>query len=179
MSPNLEQAAASLSELYRNAGKSISNTEQQQLRATKHLMKALATPLLQQMGITAAPDQPGLAVVDLACGGGVVVQELQALLPREVLQKSSFLASDNSAALVELVNKRIVAEGWVNTKASVLDAQVCRWTMRPALERQPLINLCCEQNTGLDADSFTHATIAMGLHLIPNPDAALRGKYLC
>jgi ubiquinone/menaquinone biosynthesis C-methylase UbiE len=89
---------------------------------SKKVMSRLAAPLLHQMGIDSrsAP----LHLLDSACGTGVVTQEVQRLLPRDVLERSTVLSADGSEALVDLVKRRIEDEAWVNVQARVLDAMV-------------------------------------------------------
>lgn len=122
---DLATAAESLSAVYRDAGASISTTEEEQVLAAKGFLKCLTRPLLSQMGISEATTMTTpLYMLDMACGTGVVTQELQVMLSGDVLKESKLLAADSSAALVELCRKRIAAEGWVNTEARVLDAMV-------------------------------------------------------
>lgn len=120
----LDQAAKSLSDIYRHAGKTASSTEEQQIVISRRFLKWLAMPLVDQMGISQTTETP-LTMLDLACGSGVVTQEVQDILPGKVLGKSRFMAGDSSEALIELVRKRIAVEGWVNTEAQGLDAMVC------------------------------------------------------
>lgn len=120
---DLAKAAKTLSTFFRSAGASISTTEEEQVLVARTFLKCLAAPLLSQMGISETTKSP-LHMLDLACGSGVITQELQGMLSKDVLEKSNFLSSDNSPALVELCKKRIAAEEWVNTEARVLDAMV-------------------------------------------------------
>lgn len=101
---------------------------------TKKLMRLLALPLLQHMGISddsnnnnndgAAPASAPLDFVDSACGTGVLTQELQRMLPRDVLDESTFLCADTSRVFVDMVAERARDEGWVNVRPEVLDAMV-------------------------------------------------------
>lgn len=98
-------------------------SEQILIRLSLGIMKLIARPLVAQMGITHKTTTP-VALLDNACGSGVVTQEVQAVLPDEILQSSSFTCADNSAPLVDLVEKRAAGEKWVNVEAKVLDAMV-------------------------------------------------------
>lgn len=91
--------------------------------ASKKLMKHAAAPLLKQMGMSRARTDP-VQFLDSACGTGVVTQEVQGMLARDVLDKSTFICADSSRVLVDVVAGRIQDEAWVNTQAEVLDARV-------------------------------------------------------
>ena len=119
-SDNLEQAKKSLEQFFKNGNKITSAGDEHQLMVAKIFLKLLARPLLLEMGLGQQPVQ----LLDVACGTGVITQEAQDLLPKNVLEKSSFLSTDNSLALVDLVKKRIDVEGWVNATAEVHDALV-------------------------------------------------------
>ncbi|KAH0598927.1 hypothetical protein MHUMG1_03040 [Metarhizium humberi] len=119
--------------------------------ASKKLMKHAAAPLLKQMGMSRARTDP-VQFLDSACGTGVVTQEVQGMLAREVLDKSTFICADSSRVLVDVVAGRIQDEAWVNTQAEVLDAR----------------------DTGLEESSLSHVAVALGLHLIPEPDKVLK-----
>ncbi|EXV06606.1 ubiE/COQ5 methyltransferase family protein [Metarhizium robertsii] len=119
--------------------------------ASKKLMKHAAAPLLKQMGMSRARTAP-VQFLDSACGTGVVTQEVQGMLARDVLDKSTFICADSSRVLVDVVAGRIQDEAWVNTQAEVLDAR----------------------DTGLEESSLSHVAVALGLHLIPEPDKVLK-----
>ncbi|PTB41655.1 hypothetical protein M441DRAFT_138684 [Trichoderma asperellum CBS 433.97] len=118
---------------------------------SRGVLRLIADPLVNDLGLNGNVTEP-VRLLDSACGVGVVTQEVQAALPDEILQSSSFTCADNSEAMVDVVKKRIAEEKWVNVEAKVLDAQ----------------------DTGLPESSFTHVAIALGLHIIPDPDAAVR-----
>ncbi|KAF7560930.1 hypothetical protein G7046_g3211 [Stylonectria norvegica] len=143
-------AAKALSAIFRNIGDKTTSHEQQMIATSVTMMRKLVAPLLSQMKITEKTSVP-LILLDSACGTGVFTQEVQATLSRDVLDKSTFLCSDNSEGMISLVKKRVEAEGWVHTESRTLNAM----------------------NTGLAENSFTHVGIALGLHLIPDPDAVL------
>ncbi|KYK61364.1 hypothetical protein DCS_02506 [Drechmeria coniospora] len=147
----LAEAAASLSQHFHNVGKdSSSEGEDNIIVASKRLMKHLAAPLVSQMKLDGRQSS-GIRLLDSACGAGVFTQEVQKALRRDVLDKSTFVCTDSSHGMVELVRKRVGGEGWVNVETRVADAT----------------------DSGLAADSFTHVAVALGLHLIPDPDAVL------
>lgn len=90
-------------------------------------MTAISGPLARDMlarigldGATAAP----FRLLDHGCGLGIVAPVLMETVPRAVLEASSVVCGDNSAALVEVVRGRIEREGWVGCEARVVDAQV-------------------------------------------------------
>lgn len=95
------------------------------VHGSKTVIARLAAPLLPQMGLTPDRTEP-VQWLDNAAGPGVVAQELHALLPRETLEKGSILATDLAEGMVNMLKGRIENEGWVNTEARVLNAQVSR-----------------------------------------------------
>lgn len=128
---DLASAAKNLSGLYRNAGKTTSATAEDHINSGKGFVSGMARPLLQQMGLTGIATKDPVVVLDLACGSGVVTQELQKALPVEVLEKSRFVAGDSSEALVAIVEKTAEGEGWRNVEARVTDAMVRRPSSHP------------------------------------------------
>lgn len=123
--------ADSLTSTFENMGKG-KEAESDTLYMSRHLIRRLAAPLLPMMGLGPGTAGP-VRLLDTACGTGVVVAELQGEngLPRDVLAQSSFICADNAQGMIDLVQKRIENEGWVNVEAKVLDAQVCTqavWT---------------------------------------------------
>jgi len=89
----------------------------------------LVVRMLKQIGLTADTNQP-FRLVDNGCGAGVVAAELQRLIRPEVMKESSVLCGDFPESMVELVQERIKGEGWVNTRAERIDAQVSGvWTL--------------------------------------------------
>ena len=125
-STDLGSAAKNLPDLYRKAFKATSATAEDHINSTKSFVSGMARPLLQQMGLSGTTTKTPVVVLDLACGSGVVTQELQRELPVGVLEKSRFVAGDSLEALVGIVGKRIEAEGWRNVEARVTDAMVRR-----------------------------------------------------
>ncbi|KAJ6782889.1 hypothetical protein PWT90_09922 [Aphanocladium album] len=121
------------------------------VRTSKTVIAKLAAPILPKMGLTADRREP-VKLLDNAAGAGVMAQELNRTLPRVTLQAGSILATDFSESLVQIMQDRIKAEGWINTEARIADAQ----------------------DTKLPESSFTHASILLGLHIIPDPDAAVK-----
>jgi SAM-dependent methyltransferase len=173
-STDLASAAKNLSALYRNAGKTTSATAEDHINSAKRFVSGMARPLIQQMGLSGTATKNPVVVLDLACGSGVVTQELQKELPVEILEKSKFVSGDSSEALVGVVGKRVEAEGWRNVEPRVTDAMVRRLS-HIHLDRRDGANVYL-QDTKLPDDTFSHVAVAMGLHLIPRPDDALRGE---
>ncbi|KAF7555784.1 hypothetical protein G7Z17_g1907 [Cylindrodendrum hubeiense] len=147
MTSNEQDAAAKgLSRLF----KGITEFEKDFIVASRGVIRGLINPLLAQMDLTENTPTP-VNVLDSACGTAVFTQEIQDTLPKAVLEKSTFQCADSSEPMVNIVNKRIDGEGWVNVKTAVLDAK----------------------NTGLPENSFSHVGVGLGLHLIPGPNAVL------
>ncbi|CAK7208047.1 hypothetical protein SEUCBS139899_010881 [Sporothrix eucalyptigena] len=107
--------------------------------------------MLQAAGLDSSTGTP-FTLLDHACGSGVTAAILNRAVGRSLLEKSSILCADVSEPMVDLVKRRIANEGWINTTAERRDAQ----------------------SSGLPNGFFTHVTIGMGLHIIPDPDAALK-----
>lgn len=89
-------------------------------------MTAISGPLARDMldciGLNASAEP--FRLLDHGCGLGVVAPVLMETVPQAVLEASSVVCGDNSAALVEAVGRRIEREEWVNCEARVVDAQV-------------------------------------------------------
>lgn len=117
-------AAKNLSTVFENAGKDAIDDAWLLNEATHKMMSVLISPLVAQMGISDKTSTP-IDLFDNACGMGAITQQAQHLLPREILEKSTFFCADNAAAMVELVKKRVQDEGWVNVGCQKLDAMVC------------------------------------------------------
>lgn len=166
-----DRVAKALDTLFKNGMQGPAQTEEGMLFVARNLMPLVARPLVQQMGIGPSP----VTMLDSACGSGVVTDQAQGLL-REggALEGSRFVAADSSQMLVDIVKRRVEAEGWTSTETEVLDAMVCRrccltWWMGDT----DLV-----QDTKLPDDTFTHVAIGLGLHLIPRPDDVLKGESL-
>ena len=78
------------------------------------------------MGLDGTRDKP-FKLLDHACGTGVVGHLLRASITPEVLEQSSVLSAVKAPDMVELVKDRQAREGWINSEARVLDAQVWWW----------------------------------------------------
>jgi ubiquinone/menaquinone biosynthesis C-methylase UbiE len=120
---DVETMAKSMSTHFHTVTQQMPSFEQDFVQVSRGVMRYIAGPLVTHMGLKDAVTKP-IALLDNACGSGVVTQEVQAALPEEILQSSSFTCADSSAAMVDLVKKRIVSEKWVNTETKVLDAMV-------------------------------------------------------
>lgn len=97
--------------------------EEQMLYVSRHMMPKLIAPLPRQMGLTDKTSAP-VAFFDNACGSGVLTHEIQQILPKDVLEKSTFLCADNAEGMVNLSKKRVGLDGWVNAEVKKLDATV-------------------------------------------------------
>ena len=93
------------------------------LCAAKGMLVPIGTPLLEHMGLAQDYSSP-VALLDMCCGTGLIRQEVGKTLAKDVLGKSSFVSADKSELMVDMVKRRIESEGWINTEARVLDAQV-------------------------------------------------------
>ncbi|KAH6632251.1 S-adenosyl-L-methionine-dependent methyltransferase [Chaetomium tenue] len=113
----------------------------------------LATMMLNQMGLTEATETP-FKVFENACGVGVVGPVLQHITKPDVLKNSSILCGDFSEQFIELAKKTTgKLEGWEKAEARRIDAQ----------------------KTGLEDGAFTHVATNIGLHVVPDSEAALNG----
>ncbi|KAJ3524948.1 hypothetical protein NM208_g11850 [Fusarium decemcellulare] len=144
----LDNTIKTLSSIYNNADQG--SMEDQMIYASRNLLPKLVEPLPLQMGISDKTSTP-LALFDNAGGSGVFTHAVQQILPKDVLEKSTFLCADNAEGMVNLAKKRSGMEGWINTEVKRLDAT----------------------NTGLPENSFTHVGLGLALHVIPDPDAVL------
>ncbi|KAK7743655.1 hypothetical protein SLS62_010558 [Diatrype stigma] len=115
------------------------------------IMRLPAKNMLAGIGLDDSTTAP-FSLLDHACGIGPVAAELQDRVNSKVLAKSEVLCADFNANPVETFKRRIALEGWSNIKTAVLDAQ----------------------DSKLPDASFSHITINFAMHLIPNPQAALR-----
>ncbi|XWX01216.1 hypothetical protein V2A60_009242 [Cordyceps javanica] len=144
---HLDKMSSTMSGVFTGADKH----ENTWVRTSKTIIAKLAAPLLPRMGLTADRTAP-VTLLDNAAGAGVMAQEVNKVLPRMTLQAGSILATDFSEALVGITQERIKTEGWINTEARVADAQ----------------------DTKLPDNTYSHVSILLGLHIIPDPDAAVK-----
>lgn len=121
------------------------------LESIKSISAPLAVKMLNQIILGANTNEP-FNLLEHGCGMGVVAPLLNETVPRELMERSSVLCGDFSDLLVEVVRKRIKNEGWVQTRAEVVDAQ----------------------NSGLLAGSFTHVVSNIMYHVVPDSQAALK-----
>ncbi|KAG7287433.1 hypothetical protein NEMBOFW57_006944 [Staphylotrichum longicolle] len=143
--------ASELHRIYQSVQTAADNAwEDVLLENSRSVSTPLATRMLSQMGLGKDTNTP-FRLLENACGAGVVAPLLQQIIRPEVLKQSSILCGDFSDPLVRLARKRIESEGWVNTKATKIDAQ----------------------KTGLADGAFTHVATNIGFHVVPNSEAAL------
>ncbi|KAK1244479.1 hypothetical protein MKX07_003278 [Trichoderma sp. CBMAI-0711] len=148
---DVEAMAKSMSDFFKDTAQKQDSFKHDFVQASHGIMRSIVEPLVTQMGFRETLTEP-VVLLDSACGAGVLTQEVQAALPKELLERSSFTCADNAEGLVDVVKRRIAEEKWVNAEAKVLDAM----------------------NTGLPDNSFTHVGIALALHIIPDPDAVVK-----
>ena len=124
MSSTTQTFPSSAMQTILQAASSEEGGQQLLLESMKTISTPLAVKLLDQINLGANSTEP-FRLLEQGCGMGVVAPLLNEAVPREVLEKSSILCGDFSEPLVEFVKKRIEKEGWINTKAEVVDSQVC------------------------------------------------------
>ncbi|KPM46134.1 hypothetical protein AK830_g442 [Neonectria ditissima] len=107
MTNDQDAAAKSLSKIFSDVDK----PENEYLVASRGVLRGLIAPLLSQMGLTETTTVP-VDLLDGACGTGLLTQEVQDILPRDVLERSTILCGDNSEQMIAIVKRRIAAEGW-------------------------------------------------------------------
>lgn len=83
----------------------------------------LAARMLSQIGLDERTTNP-FKLLDNGAGLGPVASEVQKRISRQVLSRSNVISADFSESTVHFVEKRIEKEGWINTQAMVVDAQV-------------------------------------------------------
>ncbi|KAK4188265.1 S-adenosyl-L-methionine-dependent methyltransferase [Podospora australis] len=144
--------ATELTKLYQNWHKidAAAPWEEVLLDNANRVSAPLVMKMLAQMGLNKDTTTP-FKMFENACGAGVVASSLQTTIQPQVLQKSSILCGDFSQQSMDLVKKRIEAEGWVNTTAEIIDGQ----------------------KTGLPDGEFTHVATNIGFHVIPDSETAL------
>ncbi|KAH7263099.1 S-adenosyl-L-methionine-dependent methyltransferase [Fusarium tricinctum] len=89
--PNVDPAMKTLKELYSNMGNG--NLEDQMMYASRTMLPHLVKPLRLQMGITEQTSTP-VTFLDNACGSGVLTEAVQQTLPKDVLERSTFVCAD-------------------------------------------------------------------------------------
>ncbi|KAK7553482.1 S-adenosyl-L-methionine-dependent methyltransferase [Phyllosticta paracitricarpa] len=127
----------------------------------EELTRSFASVLIKNSGLLATATTTGsttdddLAVLDNACGTGIVSFQLHALLPGEAKARLQLTCADVSKSMIESVRQRIEDNGWEGAKAQVADAL--------ALPFPP--------------SSFTHIFTNFGIIGMPNPRQALREQH--
>lgn len=94
------------------------------LELTDTVCAPLVAKMLKQAGFY--PTKKPFKLLDNAAGLGVVAAVVQKTVDKDVLAQSRIISADFSESIVEFVKGRIEKEGWVNTEARVVDAQVGR-----------------------------------------------------
>jgi hypothetical protein len=117
--------ATSLSNFFQNLKTSAGAGEDVLIDNARRVSTPIATVMLNQMGLGNDTNAP-FKLLENACGLGVVAPVLQQIIKPEVLKKSSILCGDFSDQAIEMVKNRIAREGWLNTEATTVDAQVSK-----------------------------------------------------
>lgn len=97
--------------------------EEKLVEHARRVSEPLATKMLAQMGLDSQINTP-FKLLENAGGVGVVAPVLQQIIKPEVMMQSKVICGDFSDQLVALAKKRIESEGWMNTDATKVDAQV-------------------------------------------------------
>ncbi len=142
------------------------------LENARSVSSPLATRMLLQMGLGKDTNTP-FRVLENACGAGILPPLLQQTTKPDIFAQSSIVCSDFSEQVVDLAKRRIESEGWPNTEAAKVDAQV--WThLHPTFFLAS--QLTDEQNIGFADGSFTHVATNLGFHVVPDSEVALNGN---
>ena len=128
---NTTKGSEELQKLFANTKAAMGNSWQESLLINAQRVSApLVVRMLGQIGLDENTTEP-FCLVDNGCGAGVVAAELQRLIQPDVLKESSVLCGDLPETMVGLVQQRIENEGWVNTRAKTVDAQVSTYRYEP------------------------------------------------
>ena len=176
---NTQKAAAEMGKMFRNVTTAVGDSwENIFLDNARRVSGPLAVRMLNNIGLNEQTTTP-FKLFDSGCGAGVVAAELHHMVKPEVLQQSSILSGDFTQTMVDLTQKRIKQEGWINTEVRNIDGQVRRHL--PILHYMYTsgwgeTNRRRIQKTGLESAAFTHFTMNIGFHMIPDSEAALDGN---
>ncbi|KAF7169580.1 hypothetical protein CNMCM5623_002222 [Aspergillus felis] len=119
-------------------------------KVAEKITRYYAQDLVDLSGLPKTTQRP-LAVLDLACGTGVIADALHATLASESQENWKLTCGDISAALASHVKRKISGHRWLNTSARVMDAQ----------------------KTGLPSAHFTHVFVALAFTSFPDTYAAM------
>ncbi|KAK8114157.1 uncharacterized protein PG998_001354 [Apiospora kogelbergensis] len=157
---NNNNLADKLQDQFRNIPASPDQDEAKRamINAMGRVMGVPGEALLVQAGVLPqhGAKEKSFVLLDNACGTGLIAGLLQEKASPVVLQESRIVCADLNANLVDIIKWRAEKDEWkgaFETKAA--DAQ----------------------DTGLPANSFSHVVINFAMHIIPNPEAALREAY--
>lgn len=125
---------------------------------------AFARTLIEKAGLL-EPEQESLAILDNACGTGVVTNALHTLLSQEMKERMDLVCGDFSEPMLDTLSKRIADNGWERTKARMVDAQVCR----PSDRRLYVVMKLAPAN---DGEGLEHKITQRQVH--PCPDKFCR-----
>ncbi|KAJ5128193.1 hypothetical protein N7448_001910 [Penicillium atrosanguineum] len=137
--------ATTFTELY--SGKGILETYMIAEKITRYFTK----DLIQMSGLTESTLRP-LKVLDLACGTGVVCDDLHEVLDSQLHDTWELTCGDISTELTAHVKRKILEKGWKNTSATIMDAQ----------------------DTKLPSGYYTHVFVALAFTSFPDTQAALK-----
>lgn len=80
--------------------------------------------LVQQAGLLDASVFSQLTILDSACGTGVVAAAVHASLDVSTKKRMKLTCGDFSEPMLQAVRERIQENGWTNTEARLVNAQV-------------------------------------------------------
>lgn len=83
-----------------------------------------AKALIQQAGLLDPSTHSQLIILDNACGTGVVAAAVHDLLDSSTKKRMKLTCGDFAEPMLQAVKERIEENGWVNTEARLVDAQV-------------------------------------------------------
>ena len=153
---SLPGSSEELNEIFRDLSKTLGDDwEVRLLEGVEGVTAPACRKMLDQIGINREMTE-AFALLDQACGPGITAGEVQQIVSPDVLEMSSILSADCSAEMVAACQRRASRQGWKGKcEARVLDAQ----------------------QSHLPAESFSHVTMSLGFHVIPDAEAALNGDY--
>lgn len=126
---NQDKAEQNMDKFYKSYGKQgydhMSNKVFDMMRL---ISGPLAINMLKQVGLDENTTEP-FSLLDNGAGTGIVSAELQRMANPAVLAQSKIVSADSTEGMVEVMKRRAVEEGWVNTESRVIDSQVSTSTV--------------------------------------------------
>ncbi|KAI1613457.1 S-adenosyl-L-methionine-dependent methyltransferase [Exophiala viscosa] len=123
--------------------------------SAEKLTGSYAKLLLEKVNLGKVPDDQKLAVLDEACGTGIVSVHLMETLDGKARENLELTSADYADPMVDFMTKRIEASGWKNAQAIKADAM----------------------DTKLPDSHFTHVLLNFGPEIFADPKAGLRETH--